>query len=442
MTSAPTNLSGMVVCHNCDFLLERRTVAVGMRARCPRCNTVIQRTIGNSLQKTIALSLTGLILFIPAMYLPLMTFTVAGLHGSGNVLDAMIVLFEKGYFFVGTMVCLVSIVFPFVKLSLLFLSSVSLAIGRVSELTVKIFRLYKRLSEWGMVEVYMLGILVSIIKMHSMADIAYDTGFFCFVGLVVITVGATTVVDEDYFWDRMVPIGPGDREGSEMGGTIFSSTAQTAQEAGLVRCDDCGKISPLIQVADGEILRCPRCMAELNSRKPNSVNRTWALVLTAAILYLPANILPIMRVDFMGTPEDSTILDGIIYFFQTGDYLVGGIILTASVLVPLFKIVGIIIILLSILFRRRNWLKHKTGMFRFIEFVGRWSFIDIFVIALLGAMVQFGSLTTIGADPAARYFTAVVVTTMFAALALDPRIIWDAAASSTEKKEDKCLPQS
>lgn len=109
MTSETKILSEMIVCHGCDFLMERRVVGVGRRTRCPRCDTVIHRTIGNSLEKTMALSLAGLILFVPAMYLPLMTFTVAGLHGSGNVLDAMLGLFEKGYFFVGAMVCLVSI---------------------------------------------------------------------------------------------------------------------------------------------------------------------------------------------------------------------------------------------------------------------------------------------------------------------------------------------
>ena len=160
------------------------------------------------------------------------------------------------------------------------------------------------------------------------------------------------------------------------------------------------------------------------------MNRTWALVLAAGIFYIPANILPMMRVNFMGTPDDSTILDGIIYFFQTGEYLVGGIILIASVLVPLFKIIGIILILLSVHFRWSSWMKHKAVLFRMIEFIGRWSFLDVFVIALLGAMVRFGALTTIEADPAAPFFTAVVVCTMFAALTFDPRIMWDTGVSS------------
>ena len=441
MASSIVLFSDLVVCHGCDYLIEKQIVAVGRRARCPRCGTVIQRTIRNSVEKAIALSLAGLIIFFPAIYMPIMTFTVAGLHGTGNVIDAAVVLFEKDYLFVGVMVLMVSIVFPFIKLFLLFVSSMSIALGRVSQTTVEMFRTYKKLSEWGMVEVYMMGILVSIIKMYSMADIAYNTGFFCFIALVLLTISASTAVDEDYYWERIEDMLPGG-DHPEMGHTTLLSDVRTAREAGLVRCDYCGKISLRVCLSAGESMFCPRCMAELHSRKSNSVNRTWALVICAAILYLPANILPMMQVNFMGTPEDSTILEGIIYFFQTGDYLVGGIILTASVLVPLFKIVGLIIILLSIHLRGQLWLKHKTGIFRFIEFIGRWSFIDIFVIALLGAMVQFGNLTTIGADPAARYFCAVVVCTMLAALTLDPRIIWDSATLSKKEEETECLAQS
>ena len=109
----------------------------------------------------------------------------------------------------------------------------------------------------------------------------------------------------------------------------------------------------------------------------------------------------------------------------------------ASVLVPLFKIVGMVIMLLSIRYGWSGWLKHKAKMFRFVEFIGRWSFLDIFVIALLAAMIQFGMLTSIGASPAARYFTAVVITTMFAAIVFDPRILWDTCEITSEKQEEQ-----
>ena len=198
----------------------------------------------------------------------------------------------------------------------------------------------------------------------------------------------------------------------------------TAREAGFLLCHDCHKL-----IADeGEKTpeRCPRCNAAIHLRKPNSLTRTWALVLTSAVLAFPANILPIMKVDFLGTADYSTIMDGIIYFFTEGSYGIGIIILTASVLVPCFKIIGIILILLSIHYKWKTWLRHKTLLFRAIEFIGRWSMLDIFVIALLQVLVNFGNLTSIETAIAATYFTGVVLSTMFAAITFDPRLLWDA----------------
>lgn len=133
-----------------------------------------------------------------------------------------------------------------------------------------------------------------------------------------------------------------------------------------------------------------------------------------------------MRVDFWGSQEDSTIMDGILYFFHSGEYGIGLIIFIASILVPLFKIVGMTLILLSIRFKWRTWLRHKTLLFRFIQFIGRWSMLDIFVIALMSALVDFGGFTSTQVGPAATYFTAVVICSMFAAITFDPRLLWDA----------------
>lgn len=432
MSTLVSDIAGLAACPGCDLLYHEASVPQGKKLRCPRCGTTLRVFVQDSLNKALAMSLTGLLLYIPAVTMPIMTFTVMGLKGTGNVIDAMVVLFEKGYFFVGAMVLLVSLLFPLVKLALLFHVAYSLKMRRYAASLPLVFRAYKHLAEWGMVEVYMLGIIVSIIKMHGMASIHYNIGFFCFSALVLITVGSSVVIDEDLFW-KQIEQKKGPDVAPVPANRFEGGRAETALAAGLIQCEDCGKLVRQVPVEADEIARCPRCRAKLHSRKPASISRTWALVLSAAIFYLPANILPIMRVDFLGTPDDSTILDGIIYFFQTGEYLVGGIILTASVLVPLFKIVGIILILASIHFHWRGWLKHKSGMFRFIEFIGRWSFLDIFVIALLGAMVRFGSLTTIEADPAAPFFTAVVVSTMFAALAFDPRIMWDTCAMPEKK---------
>ena len=207
-------------------------------------------------------------------------------------------------------------------------------------------------------------------------------------------------------------------------GMISSGVAPTAKTAGLALCHDCHKLVP----ATGEqaLASCPRCGAEIHLRKPDSISRTWALVLAALIFSFPANLLPIMKVDFMGTTDLSTIMDGIIYFFQEGSYGIGLVILTASILVPWFKIIGLILILLSVHYRWQSWMRHKALLFRAIEFIGRWSMLDIFVIALLQVLVNFGGITTISAAPAAPYFVGVVLSTMFAAITFDPRLLWDA----------------
>ncbi len=205
-----------------------------------------------------------------------------------------------------------------------------------------------------------------------------------------------------------------------------SNKFQTAREAGYAQCHDCYKLIPWLLEHETRKHVCPRCGAVVHIRKPNSLSRTWALVITAAVLCIPANLLPIMQVDFLGSTDYSTIMDGIIYFFEEGSYGIGIIILTASILVPFFKIIGIVLILLSIHFRWKSWLRHKALLFRAIEFIGRWSMLDIFVIALLQVLVNFGYFTSIESAPAASYFTGVVLTTMFAAITFDSRLLWDA----------------
>ena len=133
-----------------------------------------------------------------------------------------------------------------------------------------------------------------------------------------------------------------------------------------------------------------------------------------------------MKVNFLGSSDASTIMDGIIYFFQEGSYGIGAVILTASILVPCFKIIGLILIPLSIHFRWKSWMRHKALLFRIIEFIGRWSMLDIFVISLLQVLVNFTNVSSINADCAAPYFAGVVLSTMFAAITFDPRLLWDA----------------
>ncbi len=348
-----------------------------------------------------------------------MTFDSFGFSESANIVDSILIFFYNDYYFVSFMVLISALIFPLILLSLIFTLSLQLQRKRYPSHLARLFKTYLKLEEWAMIEVYLLGIMITVIKMSNNADIHYHAGIFCFSALVLVNMAITTVIDEDFFWKKIERC----VKESSPGQLEFSPTAEqqftTAAENNLLLCHTCHKLSP------ASITLCPRCGDHLHLRKPKSITRTWALVITSILFFIPANIMPIMQVDFLGVPDRSTILDGIIYFFHSGSYLIGLIIFTASILVPLFKIVGLFILLLSTRPCSLKYLRQKAKMFRIIAFIGRWSMLDIFVIALLSVLVDFGFFTSIHAAPAATYFCFVVAATMLAAITFDPRIMWD-----------------
>ncbi len=198
----------------------------------------------------------------------------------------------------------------------------------------------------------------------------------------------------------------------------------TARQMGLIRCHTCGKLA--FDVGhDGYEEHCPRCRAHMHMRATNSLSRTWALLITAAILYVPANVLPIMTVTYFGSGQADTIMTGVITLLQHGSYPVAAVIFIASILVPVLKMVALLILLLSVQLKWALDDRQRTCMYRAVELVGRWSMLDIFVIALLVALVSFGSIAQIISGPGATAFGSVVILTMLAATTFDARLIWD-----------------
>ncbi len=200
----------------------------------------------------------------------------------------------------------------------------------------------------------------------------------------------------------------------------------TAKQLGLVSCHDCQLLSQSPRLKPGQRARCPRCGAELHQRKPNSLTRTWALVIAALILYIPANLLPMTITSTLGTVQADTIMSGVIYFLQHGSWGIALVIFIASVFVPLMKLLILIYLLLSIQLRSQWRPRDRTQLYRLTDVVGRWSMVDIYVVTILVALVKLGALANIDAGPASIYFAALVVITMLAAESFDPRLIWDA----------------
>jgi paraquat-inducible protein A len=210
----------------------------------------------------------------------------------------------------------------------------------------------------------------------------------------------------------------------------LNTIPNTAARKGYLLCHTCHLLSRVEMQA--HTLHCPRCGAHLHSRKPDSLARTWALTLTAYILYIPANLLPIMTVTMSGRGEPDTIISGVKELVVGGMWPLALLIFFASITVPVLKLLILTYLLLSVHFRSHWRPRERTMLYRITESVGRWSMIDIFVIAILVALVKLGALATIEAGAGAVAFAGVVVITMFAAMSFDPRLIWDALENDHE----------
>lgn len=205
----------------------------------------------------------------------------------------------------------------------------------------------------------------------------------------------------------------------------MNAPSMTAAAASLVSCHSCHLLVKTGESRNQSRAICPRCGSGLHRRKPNSIMRTAALVLTAIILYIPANVLPITTVVSLGQVQSDTILSGVVYFVRSGMWPIALVIFVASVAVPLIKLFVLSFLLISVQ-RKSHWRPgERTRLYRITEVVGRWSMVDIYVVTILVALVQLGSLSNITAGPGASFFAAVVVITMFAAMNFDPRLIWD-----------------
>jgi len=203
----------------------------------------------------------------------------------------------------------------------------------------------------------------------------------------------------------------------------MSAAALGAAQSGLASCTTCGLLSR--PAAPGQLGHCPRCGAVLTARHHHSIQFTWALVIAAAILYVPANALPVLTTTTLGSSESDTIISGVVYLYQSGSWPLALIVLVASVMIPLGKLVALAYLLITVQRRSAKNSHDRARLYRLVEFIGRWSMLDVFVDAFIVALVQLEPLMSVAPGSGVVFFMAVVVLTMFAAHSFDPRLIWN-----------------
>ena len=207
----------------------------------------------------------------------------------------------------------------------------------------------------------------------------------------------------------------------------MNSAPFNAAAGGFVSCERCELLSRAARSADPGY--CPRCGEELAWRRGNSIQKTWALVIAAAVCYIPANALPVLKTTTLSTSDAETIMSGVVYLYTSGSWPLALIVLIASVMVPLGKLVALGYLLITVQRGSIQSNRERARLYRMVEIIGRWSMLDVFVDAFLVALVQLSPLMSVAPGAGVVFFAAVVVLTMIAAESFDPRLIWDAPAS-------------
>jgi len=411
-SSDPAADKKLIACHECDLLHRHRPVPKGGKALCTRCGAFLYQNIPHSIEKSLALNLAAFMLFIMANSFPFLSLEISGRFVENYFLSGALMLYELGMGEVGLLVLLTSILFPFLTIAGMLYILVPVHLGHRPRHMALVYRVVRAVKPWSLISVFMLGVLISFVKLLDLADIIPGISLFSFIGLMVVLAAAHANLDPFVLW-------PHTRVGLDV--HIPETRGQTARDCGVISCHTCGL---LVSEAQGSN-HCPRCSSPVHGRKSNSLERTWALIFSALILFIPANVYPVMTVIQFGQGYPSTILGGVVHLIEGGMWILAMIIFFASIVVPGLKLIVLSFLLISIQ-KKTSWRnRDRTFLFRVTEVVGAWSMVDIYVVAVLAGLVNLGALSSIMPGIGVAFFGAVVVITMFAAHSFDPRLIWD-----------------
>ncbi len=400
----------IVACHECGTVHRVHELQPGAGADCVACGATLYSRHRTGLERILALYVAAAILFVLANAFPFMTLNIEGRVQQAELFSSGLALWHADMAFLAVVVLAFAVLLPAVKIAAALWVLVPLYFGRRPPFAAWSIRLFDRLRPWAMMEVYLLGVMVAYVKLIDLAQIGLGPSLWAFVALILAMVAADAALDDQDLWEKIAP---------------QATTALLPPPPGeqLAGCHDCGQVAS-IGIGDHHA-RCARCGSALHKRKPDSLTRTRALVLTAAILYVPANVFPVMTVIYFGRGQPDTIISGVIELLHAGMWPLSLLVFAASIMVPVLKLIGLSFLLISVQRGSVARLRDRTVLYRIIEQVGRWSMIDVFMIGILTALVSLGSIATIEPGIGAVCFAGVVIVTMLASMSFDPRLMWD-----------------
>ena len=389
----------------------------GEAAACTRCGATLRRRRRNSLTTTLPLAMAGFVLMVVVAAEPLMLFRLTGQARETSMWGLPLAFSEQGMPLPELAVLFTTLVAPTVRLGLTVAVLAGLRLRVSRPVLANMARVRGWLRPWAMVEVFLLGLFVAYTRLAALAEVHIELAVYALAGLMLLTACADAWLDEHAMWDAIGRHGRGPH--------APRLRASSGMREPLMGCDTCGLVSH-----DEEGEPCLRCDAGLERRKPYPLSRCAALVATAIVLYVPSNTFPVLTVVRLGQGAPSTILGGVLELAQAGMYPLAALVLVASICVPVFKLLGLLYLLFTTWRRSPRHLVGRTRLYRIIDFIGRWSMIDVFMTAILTALVRMGIIGSVTPGLGVQFFCAVVIITMVAAISFDPRAMWDAAGQN------------
>ena len=403
-------------CHDCG-LVQRLPRAEQQAAvlSCQRCGATLRQVRASSLLLCTICGASGLILFGLALWLPAVSVWMqGGRYARSDLLGGPERLQQAGFWELSVAVFITLIALPLTKLLTVVSMALAVRLGRVPRLLKGTFALLPTISEWAMVDVFLLGATIALFRLKVWMIVSFGPALFALGGAALCSIAVDASLDRFVFWRRVPLVPPARKRG----------VADDAP-ARWLGCGGCGRVACL---PDGAI--CQRCELAVHARKPDTLRRTWALIAAAACLAVPANALPVMTITKLGRGGPSTILGGTVELTEAGLWGLALLVFVASILVPLFKLGALSYLLVSTGRGSRARLMFRTRLFRVVALIGRWSMIDIFATMMLVALARFGWLGTVLPGLGASAFCGVVALTMLASKSFDPRAMWDAAGEN------------
>lgn len=424
----------MIECPDCALLQHSAELRAGEWSACARCGAQLAYARAPGFESTLALSLAAGIGLVIAMATPFLEFAFRGRRAVGHLSTGIELLWTTGFEPLAVLVAATVLVAPLCVIGGLIAVAAPLRWGRCPRYVARVYRFVLWVRPWAMLEVFLLGALVAVVKLGQLASVDLHGGFYAIIAVVPLMLAALDALDPRAVW-QAVDAAQGERAAA---GPSYASASEVASQASpMLTCSVCSLRTASLAAPEAGIQppatqRCPRCGEPLVWRRPFAVQRSVALLLAAAILYVPANVLPVLRLDLMGRGQADTILEGVESLIAGGLWEVAILVFFASFLVPGLKIFG----LGGLLWSLRRPVSHRTvartRLYRVIDQVGRWSMIDVFMTAVLVGLVQLGAIATIVPGMGAMCFAAVVVLTLYAARSFEPRALWDFAEGTDD----------